>query len=141
MTDKIDNAVAVADDRVELGLNTFFDEIFQRIAIELMGIIIDKFTKILVCRNDIMPFRKRFFDDVAASRYRNRIVDLRRLEFIGKRFDIVTQIGDLVGIGDDHIVDQFFITKPLEGIQHLSGVQEPLIRRDLLCPFFLIEDV
>ena len=88
-----------------------------------------------------MPFRKRFFDDVAASRYRNRIVDLRRLEFIGKRFDIVAQIGDLVGIGDDHIVDQFFIVKPLEGIQHLSGVQKPLIRRDLLCPFFLIEDV
>ena len=103
MTDKIDNAVAVADDRVELGLNTFFNEVFQSIAIELMGVVIDKFTKILVCRNGIMPLRKRFFNDVAASRYRNRIVDLRRLEFIGKRFDIVAQIGDLVGIGDEKL--------------------------------------
>ena len=81
MANEIDDAIAVADNGVKLGLNAFFNGLFQLIAIDPVGIVVDKFTQILIRRDDVMARCKRFFDDVAASSNSDRIVDLRRSEF------------------------------------------------------------
>ena len=78
MTDEINNSITVADDGVEFGFDSLFNEVIQDFTIELMGIVVDKFPQVLVCRDDVMAFCEWFFNDIAASCHSDRIIDLRR---------------------------------------------------------------